>query len=68
MNKNTSIINHHIPRCIFGVKYNIEYGNTMEFNVQMQFENKKEQSEYIASLKKIKGVSDVKPLKWLIKY
>lgn len=67
------IINNHIPRTIFGVKYNFKYDKVLMLNVLVLRDDKgnflthNDQIKFINKLKKDVTVSGIKPLKWLIK-
>lgn len=69
-----TIINNHIPRTIFGVKYNHYYfdeykkKDIIEMNCLKTFEKKKEQLIFIQEMKCYpEDYSDIKELKWCIK-
>lgn len=63
------IINNHIPRTIFGVKYDRDnQDGSKDFNVCERFDTKGEQLRRIEHLKVHPDLySDIKELKWLIK-
>ena len=68
MNKNILMINHHIPRCIFGVKYTAKSNTRIDFNLIKRFDTKKEQLYFMKDLEQYPTLyEDIKPLKWLIK-
>jgi hypothetical protein len=63
------VIMEHIPRTLFGVKYNMKMNSeTTIMNMVNMCNTKNEQDKLIVTLcKKPEIYSDVKPIKWSLK-
>lgn len=61
------IINNHIPRTIFGIKYTYKDEDITEFNCIDYYTNINKRDKIILKISNDKRYSDIKKLKWLIK-
>jgi hypothetical protein len=63
-----TIVNEHIPRTIFGVKYNVHKYDTITLNCTKRFDTHKEALSEIAELEKYPMLyKDIKVIKWIIR-